>query len=164
MRGTCHLSHHRIPLLNPFNTKMRNVLSPKNFLVTFPTLFGIYSRNDKTTALGAAEPQPRIDPSSEHCLSPSTRLRIDSASCAAILTCPGQSRRIRGGGEGTRRACPHGGGGRAEAKMVWVLLPKQKACPELVEGTSSCGGRNPAYKKMIILKSLGLRNWFKKQG
>ena len=62
-------------------------------------------------ALGAAEPQPRIDPSGEHCLSPSTRLRIDSASYAAILTCPEQSRRIRGGGEGTPRACPRGGGG-----------------------------------------------------
>ena len=54
-------------------------------------------------ALSAAEPEPRIDPSGEHCLS--------EASCAAIL--------IRGGGGGTRRAA-HG------RTWFWVLLPKQK--------------------------------------
>ncbi len=79
------------------------------------------ARNDKWNALGAAEFLSRLDPFGEDCLSPSTRLRIDSASFRAIL--------IRDGGGGTRRAAHR-------QKWFWALLPKQKC---LV-----ARGRNPA--------------------
>ena len=57
---------------------------------------------------------------------------------------------IRTGGESTRRDA-HG------RKWFWALSPKQKACPEFVEGYLVARGRNPEINEKK--KTLAFRSW-----